>query len=183
MFTTSHDHQAFRGRLECKEGHTTRARTMTAQGRSGGRRGWYSPARASLSHTLSLSPSLSLSDSLSLSLSRTTRVRTTTARGRSGGRRGWCSPTRARTLRLASPGPGCVSSSCSGPEDPLFRALSGRLKFSARRYQFNNESVLIDSDSLTVEDFRLTRRGTTLSWDLSERESKKCSRDTFQVPQ
>ena len=28
-----------------------------------------------------------------------------------------------------------------GPVDPSFRALSGRLKFTVRRYQFNKESL------------------------------------------
>ena len=31
----------------------------------------------------------------------------------------------------------CVSSSLLGPVDPSFRALSGRLKFTARRHKFN----------------------------------------------
>ena len=33
-----------------------------------------------------------------------------------------------------------VSSSLSGPVDPSFRALSGRLKFTVRRYEFNKDS-------------------------------------------
>ena len=34
-----------------------------------------------------------------------------------------------------------VSSSPSGPVDPSFRALSGRLEFTVRRHQFNEDSL------------------------------------------
>ena len=34
-----------------------------------------------------------------------------------------------------------VSSSLSGHEDPSFRALSGRLKFTVRRHKFNKDSL------------------------------------------
>jgi len=34
-----------------------------------------------------------------------------------------------------------VSSSILGPVDPSFRALSGRLKFTVRRHEFNNDSL------------------------------------------
>jgi len=43
----------------------------------------------------------------------------------------------------ACPGvpPGPISSSLLGPVDPSFRALSGRLKFTARRHKFNEDSL------------------------------------------
>ena len=36
-----------------------------------------------------------------------------------------------------------VSSSLSGPVDPSFRALSGRLEFTVRRHKFNKDSLLL----------------------------------------
>ena len=53
-----------------------------------------------------------------------------------------------RVIESAREGPSCLRftvcwSSLLGPVDPSFRALSGRLKFTVRRHELNEDSLTI----------------------------------------